>query len=920
MRSELSRFVMGGVALLLAVQAAAQSTLTGVQPRKTDGQVEVQILGKDLKQPRTFRANKNRSLLVEFDANLAGKGRYQSVKDGWLRYVTYSWYKPSPPKVRVHLVLNDPNVKPTFTKNDQGWLVSLKPAATAVKAVKPQVAKAQFPDALPPLEPAPKAATVVAISEEPEQEKEAKPPVKTEKIDFPTSVPPLDPAPKKAPLIAESIAPGKEPFPKTPAEIHAFKQEPPKSGGKASAFPEKVPPLHEQKQTKPAPTPPKNRPVMVSLDFVNTEIVQILKALAMQAKVNIVTAPEVTGKLTVSLDAVSVEQALDFVTAMSGVRYAKVGNTFFVTTAAKFSETLQQINGDVDESSETRVVNIFSGEGKQIKAAVLKTIPPSTLQGRYDLVLPSDKVSVEQTTELQPTGEGEKSVAAGSGSTTLETKTNDDKTKKDDYVVVVGAPGRLQEVETMIRGIDRQICQALGVKIPAHSGVVQRMYEPRGVPAEDLLKTLKADPTLNFGNVQLVATPKTSLSRQVVVISGRENDVDKVFTMLNNLDQSADSGPTRYEIVSLRYITPQNAMVDLLSAVPGLRVNLLPPPIDPMRGIEYDAKAISGSGLGKEGEGASQGPGSGGSGGGGESQGPGNDRPMTVSAETKTFATPMKLMLHGTADQIARAHAHLQMIDMAPRQFAMELRVMNLTREDALKVGLDWNLLTGGTVRSIRINQGVGSPSSAGGVGANFGFAGGGSLDIAGMLDQISNRGNLIARPNLLLSDGRMGTLFVGDEVRYVEQIQATQNGISVVTGQVNVGVAMQVTGRVGDDGNIALVLMPESSILRGFTPIPGGGNLPQTSSRRSTLHVNMKSGETLALGGLIQEEDRRNVAGIPILKDLPIVGYLFKRVENSKLRTEVVFFLTVREVTEADRQNAANPRENERIRPRDGQ
>jgi hypothetical protein len=84
-----------------------------------------------------------------------------------------------------------------------------------------------------------------------------------------------------------------------------------------------------------------NSTVQVDLDFVNTDIVQILKALALQANVNIVTSPDVSGKITVTLDSVSVKDALDIVTALGGVRYAKVGNTFVVTSNSRFSDTIQ---------------------------------------------------------------------------------------------------------------------------------------------------------------------------------------------------------------------------------------------------------------------------------------------------------------------------------------------------------------------------------------------------------------------------------------------------------------------------------------------------------------------------------------------------------------------------------------------------
>jgi general secretion pathway protein D len=54
-------------------------------------------------------------------------------------------------------------------------------------------------------------------------------------------------------------------------------------------------------------------------------------------------------------------------------------------------------------------------------------------------------------------------------------------------------------------------------------------------------------------------------------------------------------------------------------------------------------------------------------------------------------------------------------------------------------------------------------------------------------------------------------------------------------------------------------------------------------------------SGDTIAIGGLIQDQDRKEASGIPLLMDIPILGQLFKKTTNTRVRTEVVLFLTVR-------------------------
>ena len=102
-------------------------------------------------------------------------------------------------------------------------------------------------------------------------------------------------------------------------------------------------------------------------------------------------------------------------------------------------------------------------------------------------------------------------------------------------------------------------------------------------------------------------------------------------------------------------------------------------------------------------------------------------------------------------------------------------------------------------------------------------------------LDDLSALGKVITRPNTIALDGRLSTIFVGDTVRYVEQIQSSQNGVTVTTGKVDVGVTLNVVPRVSPDGTIAMNLNPNFTILKGFTPIPNNGQLPQTSTRSTT-------------------------------------------------------------------------------------
>jgi type II secretory pathway component GspD/PulD (secretin) len=263
----------------------------------------------------------------------------------------------------------------------------------------------------------------------------------------------------------------------------------------------------------------------------------------------------------------------------------------------------------------------------------------------------------------------------------------------------------------------------------------------------------------------------------------------------------------------------------------------------------------------------------------------------------------MRLILRGSPAITAAARAYAATLDVAPKQIALEVRVAELSREDALTLGFDWNILdTGGILTSIGLKETPGSPNF------NSSFRGGHSL--TGQLDQLLDKRHLIARPNLLALDGRESEVFIGDIVKYIQSIQTDDQGRQQITlGQDRVGVRLPVLARAGADGNITLDIQPAVSTITGFLDVPGGGQVPQISIRTTQSSAVIKSGETIALGGLIREEDRKQVSGVPILKDLPIVGALFRKTQNSLLKTEIVFFLTAKIVDANDRANAAAPK-----------
>ncbi len=106
----------------------------------------------------------------------------------------------------------------------------------------------------------------------------------------------------------------------------------------------------------------------------------------------------------------------------------------------------------------------------------------------------------------------------------------------------------------------------------------------------------------------------------------------------------------------------------------------------------------------------------------------------------------------------------------------------------------------------------------------------------------------------------------------------------------INAGVILNITPRVNRDGNITVDLHPEVSSIA--TP-PSNGVPPTINTRFATTSLTVKDGSSIILAGLIQKNETTATVKIPILGDIPILGWLFKEQNTTRDDNEVVFIIT---------------------------
>jgi pilus assembly protein CpaC len=150
----------------------------------------------------------------------------------------------------------------------------------------------------------------------------------------------------------------------------------------------------------------------------------------------------------------------------------------------------------------------------------------------------------------------------------------------------------------------------------------------------------------------------------------------------------------------------------------------------------------------------------------------------------------------------------------------------------------------------------------------------------------VNRQANILSEPNVVGLSGHEVHFRVGGEIPYT---YLNQEGINVVEFK-EFGISLDMTPYVDSQGNIMLELTP---IVRTVDMALAIGGIPGFRTREMTTTVQLRGGETLVIGGLIQSEITEVIAEVPFLSDIPILGELFRSKRFIEDETELVIFLT---------------------------
>ena len=278
------------------------------------------------------------------------------------------------------------------------------------------------------------------------------------------------------------------------------------------------------------------------------------------------------------------------------------------------------------------------------------------------------------------------------------------------------------------------------------------------------------------------------------------------------------------------------------------------------------------------------------------------------------------LLVMASVSDMAILKSIIDAIDIQLSQVVIETAIVAISFKDSFETGIDWAqrvMLQGAGENgpkyagASRGGGGSGTPvpalglNSSDAIRAAGGSAGGvtgwfsifdWNMDLIVQAVKNDSKARLMSRPRITTMDNKEAVLEATDRIywkgntTYYSNSDYTSENIQ----NEDIGIKLTVTPRINKTGFITLTVNQEIQTNEGYKDI-NGSQYPQLTTRKMGADVQVLSGETVVLGGLAQNSVTKSTTKVPLLGDIPLLGWLFRHETDEKVRNEIIVFLTPR-------------------------
>ncbi len=281
------------------------------------------------------------------------------------------------------------------------------------------------------------------------------------------------------------------------------------------------------------------------------------------------------------------------------------------------------------------------------------------------------------------------------------------------------------------------------------------------------------------------------------------------------------------------------------------------------------------------------------------------------------------LIVKDTVDIIEKMKKIVETLDTQTPQILIEAKIVEASESYSKRIGLENGLTFGyDPITPIQTAAGPGfsfnsatSPDASSMVGVSISvFRRLTNLNFSLELMEFESKGRIISSPKIITQNKKPASITSTEQTSYRvanasgagttatdsngNQVQA--NALAVSFETITADLALNVTPQVTNDGSINLEVDLKKSGFGLTKPFADGP--PDKTTRNIKTNVLVENGSTIVIGGLYKTEKNESVSGVPFLKDLPLLGWLFRSPYNpSTSRSELIIFLTPRIINQEE-------------------
>lgn len=294
-----------------------------------------------------------------------------------------------------------------------------------------------------------------------------------------------------------------------------------------------------------------------------------------------------------------------------------------------------------------------------------------------------------------------------------------------------------------------------------------------------------------------------------------------------------------------------------------------------------------------------------------------------ISSQINIFKTPRgniqadtqnnSLIIRDTETALSKMKKLIADLDRTPKQVMISAKIVEAREDFSRNFGISWlipgenfspSLLGISALNNIQINpspllEALPAPPNTGTLGSNLSigrFVGLGDLDVRLGFAETDGRARVLSSPRIMALNGEQASVNSSSEsIAFSAVIPEGGGGSQTQIQRSPISLSLSITPEITNVDSIYMRVNVTRSSEGQREFGAGGSSAAPVSNRTASTRILVKSGQTAVIGGIYETREAENLRGIPFLKDIPVVSWLFSQVNRDTFKTELLLFLTPR-------------------------